>query len=79
MNPLQIFSNFLNMGNNPQQIAQMIISQNPNLQAVLNHMQQSGMNPIQFAIQYAKQNNININEQYITNMYQQMLNMIPRR
>ena len=79
MNPLQIFSNFLNMGNNPQQIAQMIISQNPNLQAVLNHMEQSKMNPIQFAIQYAKQNNININEQYITNMYQQMLNMIPRR
>ena len=62
MNPLQIFSNFLNMGNNPQQIAQMIISQNPNLQAVLNHMQQSGMNPLQFAMQYAKQNNMNINE-----------------
>lgn len=79
MNPLQIFSNFLNMGNNPQQIAQMIISQNPNLQAVLNHMQQSGMNPLQFAMQYAKQNNMNINEQYLNNMYQQMLNMIPRR
>lgn len=79
MNPLQIFSGFLNMGNNPQQIAQMIISQNPNLQAVLNHMQQSGMNPLQFAMQYAKQNNININEQYLNNMYQQMLNMIPKR
>jgi hypothetical protein len=43
-------------GINPQQL----IAQNPQAQALLNQMQQSGMNMRDFTLQYAKQNNINL-------------------
>lgn len=79
MNPMQIFNSYLNMGTNPQQIEQMILNQNPNLKIVLNQMRQNRMTPVQYAIQYAKQNNLPISEQQINSMYQQMLSMIPKR
>lgn len=47
-------------GMNPQQIIQNITQQNPQIQVLLNQARQSGMTPQQYAIQYAKQNNINI-------------------
>lgn len=47
-------------GQNPQQIIQQLIQQNPQSQVLLNQMQQSGMNPKDFVMQYAKQNNINL-------------------
>ena len=59
----------LSMGNNPQQIIQNIVAQNPQVQAVFNQMQQSGMTPQQYVMQYAKQNNINI--QPLVNMMNQ--------
>lgn len=43
-------------GINPQQL----IQQNPQMQILMNQMQQSGMNMRDFTMQYAKQNNINL-------------------
>lgn len=68
-NPMNMLMQMLSMGNNPQQIIQSIAAQNPQVQAVFNQMQQSGMSPQQYAMQYAKQNNINI--QPLVNMMNQ--------
>ena len=43
-------------GINPQQL----IQQNPQAQILFNQMQQSGMSMRDFTLQYAKQNNINL-------------------
>ena len=53
---IQIMSN----GQNPNQIIQQMLNQNPQAQVLFNQMNQSGMSPKEFTIQYAKQNNINI-------------------
>ena len=45
---------------NPQQVIQQMITQNPNAQILMNQMQQSGMSMRDFTLQYAKQNNINL-------------------
>ena len=55
-NILQILS----VNQNPNQIIQQMISQNPQAQILFNQMQQSGMSVKDFTLQYAKQNNINI-------------------
>ncbi len=68
-NPMNMLMQMLSMGNNPQQIIQSMTAQNPQVQAVFNQMQQSGMTPQQYAMQYAKQNNINI--QPLVNMMNQ--------
>lgn len=60
-NPMNLLMQFMNMGNNPQQIINSIIRQNPQVNAVINQMRQSGMTYKEFALQYAKQNNIDIN------------------
>lgn len=43
-------------GINPQQL----IQQNPQMQILMNQMQQSGLSMRDFTLQYAKQNNINL-------------------
>ena len=48
-------------GMNPNTIMQNIIQSNPQAQVILNQMKQSGMNPQQYVMQLAKQNNVNIN------------------
>lgn len=50
----------VNGGVNPQQIIQNMIQQNPQAQVLFNQMQQSGMSMKDFTLQYAKQNNINL-------------------
>jgi hypothetical protein len=45
---------------NPQQVIQQMIAQNPNAQILMNQMQQSGMSMRDFTLQYARQNNINL-------------------
>lgn len=62
---LQMISN----GQNPNQLIQQMISQNPQAQILFNQMQQSGMSAKDFTMQYAKQNNINL--QPILNMLSQ--------
>ena len=69
-NPLMLLSQMLGMGNDPQQIIQNLISQNPNVQIILNQMKTSGLSPQQYVMQYARQNNINI---------QPMLNMLNQK
>lgn len=50
----------VNGGVNPQQMIQNMIQQNPQAQVLFNQMQQSGMSMKDFTLQYAKQNNINL-------------------
>lgn len=67
--PATILTQLLSMGTNPQQIIQSMANRNPQVNALLNQMQQSGLTPQQFVMQYAKQNNINI-QPYINAMNQ---------
>ena len=60
-NSLNTFMSLLSMGNNPNQIISNIINQNPNLQVPLNQMQQSGLTPRDYVLQFARQNNIDLN------------------
>lgn len=76
-NPLGMFQQFLSMGPNPQMIQQALFQQNPQMQVIYNQMMQSGLSPVQFVMQYARQNNINTN--VINNMYNQMRGMIPQQ
>lgn len=59
-NPMNMLMQLMSMGNNPQQILQNAMTSNPQIRTVLNQMAQSGMSPQQYVMQYAKQNNINI-------------------
>lgn len=45
----------------PQQILQNMMNQNPQVRAMMNQIQQSGMSPQEYLNQYAKQNNIDLN------------------
>lgn len=56
----QYVLNILGNGKNPNQIIQQLIAQNPQAQVLLNQMQQSGMSMKDFTLQYAKQNNIDL-------------------
>ena len=67
--PATILTQLLSMGTNPQQIMQSMANRNPQVNALLNQMQQSGLTPQHFVMQYAKQNNINI-QPYINAMNQ---------
>ena len=73
-NAITMFQQMLSMGSNPQQVAQMIFQQNPQLQVIANQMQQSGLSPMDLVMQYARQQNIN--HSMVQNMYQQMRGMI---
>lgn len=66
------FGNLMGMinGGNPEQIAQNMIRQNPQLNAIFNQMQQSGLSAKDFTMQLAKQNNIDI---------QPLMNMLKQR
>ena len=57
-------------GMNPNAIIQNIIQSNPQAQIILNQMKQIGMNPQQYVMQLAKQNNVDLNP---------MLNMLKQR
>lgn len=50
----------LNRGIGPDQLLMQIFNNNPQAQTILNQVRQSGLTPKQFALQYAKQNNIDI-------------------
>lgn len=79
LNPIEIFKSFMKMGTDPKQIEEMIYKQNPQLKVLANQMKQSGLSPVEFAMQYAKQNNIPIQENSIRSMCQQMQSMAPKQ
>ena len=60
-NPMQILQ-MLSQSKNPQQMLQNIIQNNPRASAIIKQMQSSGMNAEQYTRQYAKQNNIDIDQ-----------------
>lgn len=59
-NPMNFLMNLMSMGNNPQQIMNNILNQNPQMQVAINQMKSSGMSTKDYVLQYARQNNINI-------------------
>lgn len=69
MNPLQVLLQMAMGGNNPEQIINQMMQQNPQLNILLNQARQSGMSPRDYAMQYARQNNVNI--QPLVNMFAQ--------
>ena len=74
-----IMNDLMSLGNNPQQIEQILFNQYPNLRILSNQMKQSGLSPIQFVMQYAQQRNIPIQENQLMSMYQQMMQMTQKR
>ena len=78
-NPLGIFQQFLSLGPNPQIIQQALFQQNPQMQVLYNQMTQSGLPPVQFIMQYARQNNIPIQPEILNSMYNQMRGMVPQQ
>lgn len=55
-----IINFILQSAGNPQQVVQQVINQNPQAKILMNQMQQSGMSMRDFTLQYARQNNINL-------------------
>lgn len=55
-----IINFILQSAGNPQQVVQTMINQNPQAKILMNQMQQSGMSMRDFTLQYARQNNINL-------------------
>lgn len=55
---MQIMTN----GQNPNQVVEQIISKNQEAQVLFNQMKQSGMSIKDFTLQFARQNNINIDQ-----------------
>lgn len=76
---MNIMQELMSMGSNPRQIEQVLFNQYPQLRVLSNQMKQSGLSPIQFVIQYAKQRNIPIQENQLMSMYQQMMQMTSQR
>ena len=59
-NIINMITQIMMNGQNPNQIVQQMITQNPQAQVLFNQMQQSGMSIKDFTMQYARQNNINL-------------------
>lgn len=75
-NPMMILQQYLRMGNNPNQLIQMMLQSNPFLAPIANQMFQSGMSPEQFVMQLARQNNVDPN--VARNVMQSMRGILPR-
>ena len=62
MNPnfMQLMS-MMRSGQNPSVVAQKMLQQNPQFNAIMNQVKNSGMSMKDFTMQYAKQNGIDIN------------------
>lgn len=60
-NPMNIMYQMMTRGLNPNQVLQQMISKNPQTQMILNQVQNSGLSMKDYTLQYARQNNIDIN------------------
>lgn len=67
-NPMQMIFQMMQMGNNPQQILNTIVNQNPQARALMNQINNSGMSPQDYLRQYAKQNNIDLDKNPMVQM-----------
>lgn len=68
-NLTNVLMQMLSSGGSPQQIAENVMRQNPQLNAILNQARSSGMSMRDFTMQYARQNGINL-EPYVRMMSQ---------
>lgn len=68
-NVLNIFNQLISGGQNPQQIINNILMQNPQYQMIFNQIQSSGLSMKDYVLQYARQNQIDI--QPMLNLMQQ--------
>lgn len=59
-NIVDLIMRIMTNGQNPNQVVEQLISKNPQAQALFNQMKQNNMSIKDFTLQYAKQNNINI-------------------
>lgn len=59
-NIINMITQIIMSGQNPNQVVQQMVQQNPQAQILFNQMQQSGMSMKDFTMQYARQNNVNI-------------------
>lgn len=59
-NIINIITQMITSGQNPNQLINQMVQQNPQAQILFNQMQQSGMSMKDFTMQYARQNNVNI-------------------
>lgn len=79
--PQMYFQQLLAMGNNPQQILQVLVQRNPQMQSILNQMQylqQSGLTMEQYIMQLAMQRNIPITQDFLNQTTNQLKGMIPK-
>ena len=58
--PMEVLGQILDAGTNPESLLQTLISRNPQANSIISQMKQSGMSPRDFVMQYARQNNINL-------------------
>lgn len=72
-NPMQMVMQILMSGGDVDGFIKNLSSQNTTVKAVMNQQKQSGMNMKDFVMQYAKQNNINIDN--IINIIKKQTNM----
>lgn len=68
---VQAFHSMLSMGGNPMQIQQVLLANNPNMKKTFDEINQSGMNPLDYAMKKAMEKNIDVKP-----AIQQMVNMI---
>ena len=59
-NIVNLIIQMITNGQNPYQAIEQLVSKNPQAQILFNQMKQSGMSTKDFTLQFAKQNNINI-------------------
>lgn len=76
--PQAYLQQLLSMGNNPQQIMQAIIQNNPQMNIVLNQIQQSGLTMDQFIMQMARQRGIPMDANSLGQIMNQLRGQIPR-
>ena len=66
---MNLLMGLLSGNTNKEQIVRNLVAQNPQMNAIMQQVQNSGMSIKDFTMQYAKQNNINM---------QPFLNMMPK-
>lgn len=59
-NIVDLIMRIMTNGQNPNQVVEQLISNNPQARALFTQMKQNNMSIKDFTLQYAKQNNINI-------------------
>ena len=75
VDPKLLISQLMQLGQSPKVVEQMLFNQYPHLKILSNQMRQSGLSPVEFALQYAKQNNIPVQNNAMLSAYNEMKNM----